>query len=124
MTILRQRQMGDTTVRVGGGDRLMNDTCRLRRRSDGFGVERDVAEQKIGLGRLDVVDAMQLARHVARLRQDWRVVAASLTEPGDQTGTAGAGGAGTDSEVVAASDGRTLFQAIRTLQAPVNAHRR
>ena len=81
--ILRQRQMGDTTARVGGDDRLMNDTCRLRRRSDGFGVERDVAEQKIGLGRLDVVNAMQLARQVARQRQDRRVVAARLIEPGD-----------------------------------------
>jgi hypothetical protein len=74
----------------------MNDTCRLRRRSEGFGVERDVTEQKIGLSRLDVVDAVQLARHVARQRQDGRVVAARLIEPGDQMVTAGSGGAGTD----------------------------
>ena len=96
--ILRQRQVGDATARVGSGDRLMNDTCRLRRRSDGFGVERDVTEQKIGLGRLDVVDAVQLARHVARQRQDGRVVAARLIESGDQMVTAGTGGAGTDCE--------------------------
>ena len=96
--ILRQRQVGDARASVGGGDRLMNDTRRLRRRSDGFGVERDVSEQKIGLSRLDVVGAVQLARHVARQRQDGRVVAVRLIEPGDQMVTAGAGGAGTDRE--------------------------
>ena len=92
--ILRQRQVGDAAARIGGGDRLMNDARRLGRRGDGFGIERDVAEQEIRLGGLDVVGAVQLARHVAGQRQHRRVVAARLIEARDQVGAAGAGGAG------------------------------
>jgi hypothetical protein len=95
--ILRQRQMGDAAAGIGGRNRLMNDGRRLRRRK-WFRIERDVAEQQIGLGGLDEVGAVHLARHVARERQDRRVVAARFIEAGDQMRAAGAGGAGADRE--------------------------
>ena len=90
--------MGDAATCIGGGDRLMNDARRLRRGRDGCGIERDVAEQQIGLSHLDEVGAVHLARHVARERQDRRVVAARLIEAGDEMRAAGAGLAAADRE--------------------------
>ena len=96
--ILRQRQMGDAAARIGGRDRLMNDAGRLRRRRYRLRVERHVAEQQIGLGGLDVVGAVHLARHVARERQYRGVIPARFIQAGDEMGAAGTGRAGTDRE--------------------------
>ena len=90
--------MGDAASRIGGRDRLMNDGRRLRRGGNGFGVERNVAEQQIRLGRLDEVGAVHLARHVAGQRQNRRVIAARLIEAGDEMSAAGPGRAGADPE--------------------------
>src|SRR6266436_4913640 len=43
---LRKRQMSDATARIGGRDGLMNDSRRLSQGRNGFGVERDIAEQE------------------------------------------------------------------------------
>ena len=96
--VLRQRQVSDAAAGVSGGDRLMHDMRRLRRRGHGFRIERHVAEQQIRLSRLDVVDAAELPRHVARQGQDRRVVARGFVEAGDQMCAAGAGGSGADGE--------------------------
>src|SRR6267378_2180433 len=63
-----------------------------------LGVQRDVAEQKIGLGGLNEVGPMQLARHMAGERQNGCVVAAGLIESGHQVVAAGTGGAGANRE--------------------------
>ena len=42
--VLRQRQVSDAAAGVRGGDRLMHDARRLRRRGDGFGIKRHVAK--------------------------------------------------------------------------------
>ena len=115
--VLRQRQMRDARAGIGRRDRLMNDGRRLRRGRDGFGVERHVAEQQIGLGGLDKISAMHLARHVAGQRQHRRVVAACLVKPRDQMIAAGAGGAGTNRKppgqfcLAGGGEGRAFFVA-------------
>ncbi len=86
--------MRDPGPGIGGRDGLVNDAWRLRRRGDGFGVERYVAKQQVRLGGLDVVDAVHLARHVAGQRKHRRMVAARFVESRDQMIAAGAGGAG------------------------------
>ena len=96
--VLRQCQVSDAAAGVGGSDRLMHDARRLRRRGDGFRIERHVAKQEVRLGRLDVVDAAELPRHVARQRQDRRVVARGFIEAGDQMRAARTGRTGADSE--------------------------
>src|ERR1700730_1366611 len=52
----------------------------------------------MGLGGLDEVDALQLARHVAGEGQNRRMVAAGFIEAGDQMRASGARGAGADRE--------------------------
>jgi hypothetical protein len=63
--VLRQCEMRNATARIGGGNRLMDHRGRLLRRDDGLRVKRDIAKQEIGLRALEVVNAVQLARHVA-----------------------------------------------------------
>jgi len=91
--------MRDARSGIGGRDRLMNDCRRLRRRRDGFGVERYVAKQEIGFGGLDEIGAVHLPRHVAGQRQHGCVVAARFVEACDQMVAAGAGGAGANPEL-------------------------
>src|SRR5260370_39339818 len=76
---------------MNDGRRLGRGGCRLR-------VKRDVAEQQVGLGRLDEVGTLQLARHVAREREDRRMVAARFIEAGDEMRAAGTGRTGTYGE--------------------------
>jgi hypothetical protein len=57
-----------------------------------------IAEQKIGLRRLDEVGPVHFSRRVSRKRKDRRVITACLMEAGDQMGAARAGGAGTHNE--------------------------
>jgi hypothetical protein len=83
--------MGDTPSGVGSGDRLMKDGRRLGRRGNGFRKERDVTEQKIGLGGLDVIRPLELARHVAGQRQNRGVIAAGFIKPRHQMRAAGTG---------------------------------
>ena len=97
--ILRKRQVGDAAARIGGRYRLMDDRRRLRRGGDSFGVERDIAKQKIGRGCLDVVGALVLAHHVAGNRQDRRMVETGFIKAGDQMRAAGAGGTGAHREL-------------------------
>ena len=96
--VLRHCQMGDAAAGIGRGDRLMDDGGRLLRRRDGFGVERDIAKQQIGIGGLDVIDALHFARHVAGERENGRMVARRFVKAGDQMGAAGPRGAGADAE--------------------------
>src|SRR5260370_909531 len=76
----------------------MNDGRRLGRGGYRLRVKRDVAEQQVGLGRLDEVGTLQLARHVAREREDRRMVAARFIEAGDEMRAAGTGRTGTYGE--------------------------
>src|SRR5260370_22679030 len=76
----------------------MNDGRRLGRGGYRLRVKRDVAEQQVGLGRLDEVGTLQLARHVAREREDRRMVAARFIEAGDEMPAAGTGRTRTYSE--------------------------
>src|SRR4051794_3497599 len=87
--ILWKRQVSDATACIGSRNGLMNDARRLRRGGDCFGVERDVAKQQIGLGRLDVVSAMELAWHVPGPCQHGGMVAAGFIEAGDEMVAAG-----------------------------------
>ncbi len=86
--------MRDAGAGIGGRDGLVNDAGRLCRGRDGFGVERDVAKQQVRFGGLDVVGALQWARHLAGQRQHRGMVTARLIESRDQMIAAGAGGAG------------------------------
>src|ERR1700722_15532796 len=53
-----QRQMRNAAAGVGGGDGLMDNGRRLRRRGNGLGIERDVAKQHIGICRLKIIDSL------------------------------------------------------------------
>jgi hypothetical protein len=90
--------MRDAASGIGGRDRLMEDSRGLLWRRDGFGVKRNVAEQQIGLGRLKEVDAVQFARHVARERENRRMIAARFIKAGDEMRAAWAGRAGAYSQ--------------------------
>jgi hypothetical protein len=96
--ILRECQMRNAAARVGSRDRLMNDSGRLRRGGNGFGIETDIAEKQIRLGRLDIVDPAQLARHVAGKGKDRRMVAGCLIKAGDKVRAAGTRRARTHAE--------------------------
>ena len=98
MTSMRQRQMRDAAAGIGGGDGLMDDGRRLCRRGNGLGIERDVTEQQVWICRLEIVGALQLARHVPGDRENRRVVATCFIEAGDQMGAAGPGRSTTDAE--------------------------
>jgi hypothetical protein len=52
--------MRDAGAGIGGGDGLVDDGRRLRCGRKSFGVERDVAEQQIGIGGLDEIGALQI----------------------------------------------------------------
>src|SRR6516225_9876657 len=80
------------------GDRLMNDGGRLFRGGNGFGVQRHVAEQQIGVGGLNIIGAVHLAWHVAGERQNGCVVAARFIKPGDEMRASRPSGAATDGE--------------------------
>jgi hypothetical protein len=86
-----RRQMGDATAGIGGGNGLMDDGWRLCRGGNGLGIERDIAEQHVGIGRLKIVGTLQLERHVPGDRKNRRVVATCLIEAGDEMGAAGSG---------------------------------
>ena len=94
----RKREMGDPASCISGGDGLVENRGRLRRRRDGLRIERDVAKQEVGVGRLHVIDALQLARHVAGQGQDRRMIAARLVEAGDQVSAPRPRRAGADAE--------------------------
>src|SRR5262249_12994269 len=83
--------MCDAAARVGSRDCLMNDCRRLRRGGNGFGIEADIAEEQIRLGRLDIVDPAQFARHVAGKSKDRRMVAGCFIKTGDKVRLAGTG---------------------------------
>src|SRR5271154_1174761 len=86
--------MGNAPACIGGRDRLMNDARRLLRRGNRFRVYGDIAKKKIRLGGLDVVDPLELARHVTGEGEHWRVVTAGLIKTCDQVRAAGTRGAG------------------------------
>src|SRR6516165_10827827 len=90
--------MCNTAARVGSRDRLMNECWRLRWGGNSFGIERDIAEQQIRLGRLKIVDAAHLAHHVAGKGKDRRVVAGRFVKAGDKVRAARTGSARTDAE--------------------------
>src|SRR6516162_8246986 len=90
--------MCNAASRVGSGDRLMNDSRRLRRRGNGFGIEADIAEEQIRLSHLDIVCPAQLARHVAGKGQDRCMVAGCFIKAGNQVCAARTGRARTYSE--------------------------
>src|SRR5262249_62265845 len=90
--------MGNTGTRVGRYDRLMNDRGRLGRGRNGFGIEGDIAEQQMRLGRLEIVDSAQLGHHVAGKSKDRRVVARRFIKTGDKVRAPGTGRACTDPE--------------------------
>jgi hypothetical protein len=89
--ILRERQMCDATTGVGSRDRLMNDCRRLRRRGNGFGIERDIAEEQIRLSHLNIVGPAQPARHVAGERKNRRMVARCFIKASNKVRSAGTG---------------------------------
>jgi hypothetical protein len=95
--------VGDATTRVRDCDHLVNYARRLLRVIYGFHIKRDVAEKKIGLGRLDVVDPLQLTRHVAGESQNGRMVAPDFMEAGDQMGAAWTQSAGKHREIAGES---------------------
>src|SRR5215470_3566484 len=90
--------MCNAAARVGSRNRLMNDCRRLRRGGNSLGVEGDIAEQQIRLGRLEIVDAAQLAHHVAGKGKDRRVVAGCFIKAGDEVRAAGTGRTCADAE--------------------------
>src|SRR6516225_6748013 len=90
--------MCNAAARVGSRDRLMNECWRLRRGGNSFGIERDIAEQQIRLGRLEKVDAAHLAHHVAGKSKDRRMVAGCFIKAGDKVRAAGTGCTRADAE--------------------------
>ena len=82
--VLRQCEMRNATARIGGGNRLMDHSGSLLRRDDGFRVKRDIAKQEIGLRALEVVNAVQLGRHVAGDCEHGGVIVCRLVEARDQ----------------------------------------
>src|ERR1700751_2659150 len=90
--------MRDAAARIGGRDGLMNGGRGLCRRGNGLGVERDITEKQVGICRLKIVDALQLARHLSGKRKNGCVVTTCLIEAGDKMGAAGSGGSATDTE--------------------------
>src|SRR5262245_4381960 len=85
--------MGNTSAGVGSRDRLVNDRRRLRRRGNSLGIETDITEEQVRLGRLDILGPAQLARHVARKGKDRRMVAGRFIEAGNEVCAARTGGA-------------------------------
>jgi hypothetical protein len=94
--VLRQCEMRNATARIGGGNCLMNHRGSLLRRDDGFRVKRDIAKQEIGLRGLEVVNAVQLARHVAGDCEHRGMIVCRLVEARDQMVAARPRGPGAD----------------------------
>src|SRR5215470_17836879 len=93
-----KRQMCNAAARVGSRDRLMNECRRLRCGGNSFGIERDIAEQQIRLGRLEKVDAAHLAHHVAGKSKDRRMVAGCFIKSSDKVRAARTGRACADAQ--------------------------
>src|ERR1700735_4902017 len=83
--------MGDAPAGVGRGYSLVNHIRRLFRGINSLRVEGDVAEEKVRLCRLDVVGALEPARHVTGQGQNRCMITAGFIQARHQMSAAGSG---------------------------------